>query len=54
VKKVSIDISEDDVVIEFSCNKKLETDLIEYATNDRKALLSDVMNKRLKIVSSKS
>jgi exopolyphosphatase/guanosine-5'-triphosphate,3'-diphosphate pyrophosphatase len=54
VKKVSVDISEDDVVIEFSCNKKLETDLIEYAANDRKALLSDVMNKRLKIVSSKS
>jgi len=54
VKKVSVDISEDDVVIEFSCNKKLETDLIEYAANDRKALLSDVVNKRLKIVSSKS
>ena len=54
VKKVSVDVSEDDVVIEFSCNKKLETDLIEYAANDRKALLSDVVNKRLKIVSSKS
>lgn len=54
VKKVAVNISEDDVVIEFSCNKKLETDLIEYAANDRKALLSDVLNKRLKIVSSKS
>ena len=43
-----------DVIIEFSCTKKLETELIEYAANDRKALLSDVMNKRLKIVSSKS
>jgi exopolyphosphatase/guanosine-5'-triphosphate,3'-diphosphate pyrophosphatase len=54
VKKVSVDISEDDVIIEFSCTKKLETELIEYTANDRKALLSDVMNKRLKIVSSKS
>jgi exopolyphosphatase/guanosine-5'-triphosphate,3'-diphosphate pyrophosphatase len=54
VKKVAVDISEDDVNIEFSCAKKLETELIEYAANDRKALLSDVMNKRLKIVSSKS
>jgi exopolyphosphatase/guanosine-5'-triphosphate,3'-diphosphate pyrophosphatase len=54
VKKVAVDISEDDVVIEFSCNKKLDSELIEYAANDRRALLSDVMNKRLKIVSSKS
>ena len=54
VKKVAVDISEDDVNIEFSCNKKLETELIEYTANERKALLSNVLNKRLKIVSSKS
>ena len=54
VKKVAVDISEDDVNIEFSCSKKLETELIEYTANERKALLGNVLNKRLKIVSSKS
>jgi exopolyphosphatase/guanosine-5'-triphosphate,3'-diphosphate pyrophosphatase len=54
VKKVAVTVGEQETTIEFSGSKKLDTELNEYAANERKALLSDVLNTRLKIVSSKS
>jgi exopolyphosphatase / guanosine-5'-triphosphate,3'-diphosphate pyrophosphatase len=54
VKKVAVAVGDQETTIEFSGSKKLDNELNEYAANERKALLSDVLNTRLKIVSSKS
>ena len=54
VKKVQVKQTDSEVVIEFSCAKKFDTELNEYSANERKALLSDVLHSRVKFVSSKS
>ena len=54
VKKVQVKHTDSEVVIEFSCAEKFDTELNEYSANERKALLSDVLHSRVKFVSSKS
>jgi exopolyphosphatase/guanosine-5'-triphosphate,3'-diphosphate pyrophosphatase len=52
VKKVTTDVTRDAVEIHFSTGKSKDGDLNAYAATERRALLSDVLNRRVKIVAA--
>ena len=52
VKKVMTELTDDLVEIRFSTSKSKDGDLNAYAATERRALLSDVLNRRVKIVAA--
>lgn len=52
VKKVTAEMSEDALEISFTTGKSKEGDLNAYAATERRALLSEVLNRRVKIVAA--
>jgi exopolyphosphatase/guanosine-5'-triphosphate,3'-diphosphate pyrophosphatase len=52
VKNVKAEVSDDAVEIRFSTGKSKDGELNAYAATERRALLSDVLNRRVKIVAA--
>ena len=52
VKKVTTKLGDDALEIQFSTAKSKDGDLNAYAATERRALLSEVLNRRVKIVAA--